>query len=47
MTITNGYCTAQEFKDYLRVESFEIVDDGVIDQIITSSSRLIDTYSSV
>jgi len=43
MTIINGYCTAQEFKDYLRVESFEIVDDGVIDQIITSSSRLIDT----
>lgn len=44
MTITNGYCTAQEFKDYLKVESFEIVDDGVIDDIITAASRLIDTH---
>lgn len=44
MAIVNGYSTAQELKDYLKVESFEVVDDAVIDDLITASSRLIDTY---
>lgn len=43
MTITNGYCTLPEYKAYARVESVNAGDDAVIEDIIESVSRRIDT----
>lgn len=44
MAITNGYCTLQEVKDELRVESFDSVDDTVLERIIEDVSRRIDGH---
>lgn len=44
MAITNGYCTLQEVKDELRVESFDAIDDAVLERIIEDVSRRIDGH---
>lgn len=46
MTITNGYCTLSEFKQWLTAAgqtiSADVGDDSVIESIIEASSRFID-----
>jgi hypothetical protein len=42
MTITNGYCTLAEVKNFLRIVSTDATDDTVLEQIVEGSSRLID-----
>jgi len=42
MTITNGYATSTDFKDYHAITSTNAVDDLVIDLLIESASRYID-----
>lgn len=44
MTITNGYCTQAELKRELATESLDIVDDEVLDDIITDASRAVDVF---
>lgn len=43
MTITNGYCTLAEFKAYASITSTNAGDDAVIEDIIESTSRVIDS----
>jgi len=45
MTITNGYATLDEFKQYEEIESYNAVDDSVIENIIEGVSREIDRLS--
>jgi len=42
MAITNGYCTLAEFKAYANITSTNSPDDAVIEDIIESTSRVID-----
>ena len=42
MTITNGYATLQEFKNYKNISSTDATDDSVIEDIIETVSRYID-----
>lgn len=42
MTITHGYATAQDFKDYHAITSTNATDDGVIEILLESASRYID-----
>jgi len=39
MSITNGYITLQEYKEYARITTANAVDDGVIERLIESASR--------
>lgn len=45
MAITNGYATLIEFKNYNKIVSPDLTDDGVVEDIIEGASRLIDTYT--
>jgi hypothetical protein len=42
MTITNGYCSLAEIKNFLRIVSTDTNDDSVLEQLVEGSSRLID-----
>jgi hypothetical protein len=42
MTITNGYTTLADVKALLRVTSTDATDDGVMEELITQASRIID-----
>ena len=46
MTITNGYCTLQNFKDYQRITSVDTADDSFIEKCIEGASRWIDSESN-
>jgi hypothetical protein len=43
MTITNGYCTLAEAKNWARITSTDSVDDSVFEQIVEGASRYIDS----
>jgi hypothetical protein len=43
--ITNGYTTRQEVLDLIRAESTDVLDDAVIDALITQASRWIDRHT--
>lgn len=43
--ITNGYTTRQEVLDLLRAESTDVLDDAVVDALITQASRWIDRHT--
>jgi hypothetical protein len=45
MAITNGYCTRADLKTALAIGTADSVDDGVLDDIVTSVSRMIDDYT--
>lgn len=42
MTITNGYATLQQYKDYQRISSTNATDDTIIEAAIEAASRWID-----
>lgn len=42
MTITNGYCTLSEIKNFLRIVSTDATDDTVLEQLVEGASRYID-----
>ena len=45
MTITNGYCTAEEFKaEFFPADSTDSQDDSVIENKVEAASRLIDEH---
>mgnify|MGYP000876569247 CR=1 FL=1 len=44
MTITNGYCTLDELKRELAIESLHVLDDDVLERIIEDSSRAVDNF---
>lgn len=46
MTITNGYCTLDELKRELAIESLHVLDDAVLEDIITDASRAVDNHCS-
>lgn len=43
MSITNGYATLQEALDYAGIKSTDATDDTVLEDLIESASRFIDT----
>jgi hypothetical protein len=45
MAITNGYCTRADLKLALAIGPSDSVDDNVLDDIITTTSRMIDDYT--
>lgn len=45
MTISNGYCTLDEFKKHLTITTYDADDDAAIENIIEGSSRLIDNLA--
>lgn len=45
MTISNGYCTLDEFKKHLRIETYDADDDATIETIIEGASRTIDNLA--
>jgi hypothetical protein len=45
VTISNGYCTLAEFKNFDRITSTDATDDGVIESIIEMASRFIDWWT--
>lgn len=44
MTITNGYCTLDELKRELAIDSLHTLDDAVLEAAIEDASRAIDAY---
>lgn len=44
MTITNGYCTLDELKRELAIESLHVLDDAVLESIIEDASRAVDAH---
>jgi len=44
MTITNGYCTLDEIKRELAIESLHILADAVLERAIEDASRMVDAY---
>lgn len=46
MAITNGYATLTEFKNYAEIDSTDSTDDGVIEKLIESASRYIDSKTN-
>lgn len=44
MSITNGYCTLDELKRELAIESLHVLDDDVLERAIEDASRLIDAH---
>lgn len=44
MTITNGYCTLDELKRELAIESLHVLDDAVLEAIIEDASRAVDAF---
>jgi hypothetical protein len=42
MTITNGYATLTDAKNYARITTTDSTDDGVIEKLVESASRYID-----
>lgn len=42
MTITNGYASLTDFKNFARISSSDAADDWVIENIIEAASRVID-----
>ena len=42
MTITNGYCTLAEIKNFLKIVSTDSTDDGVLEILVEAASRMID-----
>jgi hypothetical protein len=45
MTITNGYATLAQIKALAKITSSDVTDDAVIEDMITQSSRLVDTMT--
>lgn len=45
IAITNGYATLQEAKDYSSITSTDATDDGVLEDLIETASRFIDTQT--
>mgnify|MGYP003644201812 CR=1 FL=1 len=45
MAITNGYCTRADLKVALAIGTADSADDAVLDDIINTTSRLIDEYT--
>jgi hypothetical protein len=45
MAITNGYATLQEAKDYSSITSTDATDDGVLEDLIETASRFIDSQT--
>ena len=45
MTITNGYTTLTDFKNFARITSTDTTDDAVLETLIESTSRLIDSQT--
>lgn len=45
MAITNGYCTRADLKTALAIGTADTADDGVLDEIINATSRMIDEYT--
>lgn len=45
MTITNGYCTLQEIKDYIVTSTTDATDDAVIEDAIEGVSRSFDVVT--
>ena len=46
VSVLNGYTTLQDLKDCFATESFDVVDDNVMNDLINTASRLIDTVCS-
>jgi hypothetical protein len=46
MGITNGYATLQEYKDYSDITSSDSTDDAVVEDVITSASRFLDSMTN-
>lgn len=44
MSITNGYCTLDELKRELAIESLHVLDDDVLERIIEDASRMVDAH---
>ena len=42
MTITNGYCTLADIKNFLKIVSTDSTDDGVLEILVEAASRMID-----
>jgi hypothetical protein len=42
LSISNGYCTLAEYKDYASITSTNATDDGVLESIIEAASRFMD-----
>lgn len=47
MTITNGYCTLDEFKAFGDIDSTDAPDDAVLERIIEAVSRYIDSETAL
>lgn len=45
MTITNGYSTLAKIKAVMRITTTDATDDGVIEDMITQASRIIDAQT--
>lgn len=43
MAISNGYCTLNQFKDFMKITSVDSSDDSFIEKCIESASRWIDS----
>jgi hypothetical protein len=46
MTITNGYATLQQYKDYQRISSTNATDDTFIESAVEAASRWIDAQAT-
>ena len=45
MAITNGYCSLADIKGYLNITSTNTADDTVLENLVTSASRFIDSHT--